>query len=495
MSAGRGGPVDLGTGPWRLHLVGLGGSGMNAIATVLLAMGHQVSGSDERRSPVLERLAGMGATVHVGHAAANVQGADLVAFSSAVRADNVELEAARLAGLPVWSRARLLAAVCAQRRCLAVSGTHGKTTTTAMLAEVMGTTGTDLSYLVGGEIPGRPGGARWGSGPWLVVEADESDGTFLELPAHGALVTSVAPDHLDYYGDEEHLRAAFERFLRQVPGPRVLCLDDPGAAGLLAGPVAGAGVTTYGTSADADFRAHDLRLGGTVAGFALTGPGGADLGWFELPVPGLHNVLNATAAVAMGMSAGVGADEARRALAAYRGVRRRFELRGNGDGVTYVDDYAHNPGKVEALLATARGVGPGRVVAVFQPHRYSRTAALWRELGHALTLADVAVVTDVYPAGEVPLDGVTGELVARAASDARPGMEVAYVPGDRAALVGHLRRALRPGDLCLSIGAGDITTLADDMGVAVTGGADEGDRQPAPTAPTEPAAPTEEVER
>ncbi len=451
MSAGRGGPVDLGTGPWRLHLVGLGGSGMNAIATVLLAMGHQVSGSDERRSPVLERLAGMGATVHVGHAAANVQGADLVAFSSAVRADNVELEAARLAGLPVWSRARLLAAVCAQRRCLAVSGTHGKTTTTAMLAEVMGTTGTDLSYLVGGEIPGRPGGARWGSGPWLVVEADESDGTFLELPAHGALVTSVAPDHLDYYGDEEHLRAAFERFLRQVPGPRVLCLDDPGAAGLLAGPVAGAGVTTYGTSADADFRAHDLRLGGTVAGFALTGPGGADLGWFE--------------------------------------------LRGNGDGVTYVDDYAHNPGKVEALLATARGVGPGRVVAVFQPHRYSRTAALWRELGHALTLADVAVVTDVYPAGEVPLDGVTGELVARAASDARPGMEVAYVPGDRAALVGHLRRALRPGDLCLSIGAGDITTLADDMGVAVTGGADEGDRQPAPTAPSEPAAPTEEVER
>ncbi len=466
--------LELSGAPRHFHVVGVGGAGMSALAGILLALGHHVSGSDQSSSGTLARLEAEGAVVHVGHDAAHLAGADAVTFSTAVKEANPELVEARRAGVPIYTRAELMQAVCRLKRTIAVSGTHGKTTTTAMLAAVMEATGGGPSYVVGGdlarpassgELGAREGGARWGTGPWLVVEADESDGTFLELPAEIVVVTSVAPDHLDYYGTEPRLRAAFSRFLTQAPGTKVVCADDPGAASLvreLAGSRDGDGLLTYGTAPWADLRVTGVRFEGTSAGFYLGAPGGS-LGHFQLPVPGMHNVLDAAAAIGAGMAAGATADQARWALATYRGVRRRFELRGHRQGVTFVDDYAHNPGKVQALVEAARGAGLGRVVAVFQPHRYSRTQALWRELGEALAGADEVVVTDIYGAGEVPLDGVSGEMVAEAARRARPGLRVAYVPGERSDLVRALRRLLRPGDLCLSVGAGDITTLADEM--------------------------------
>jgi UDP-N-acetylmuramate--alanine ligase len=433
---------------------------MNTIASVLAAMGHRVSGSDQKTSPVLERLQLEGVRTYVGHAAANVGDVDAVAYSTAVHEDNVELAEARRRGIPTLSRADILAAICATRMTLAVSGTHGKTTTTAMLAAILVEAGADPSFMVGGELPGGRGGAHWGTGPWLVVEADESDGTFLRLPAEGVVVTSVEADHLDHFGDLQTLETAFAQFVAHAPGPRVICVDDAGAARLLEadGP---AGVITYGTTSGAGYQISDVELVGTSARFQVSGPEG-DLGRFELAVPGLYNVRNATAALAMAVAVGASPEAARSALAAYRSVGRRFEMRGTAGGVTYVDDYAHNPGKVRAVLAAARAGGWGRVVAVFQPHRYTRTVSLWPEFARSFDDADLLVVTDVYPAGETPLPGVDGRLVADAVRQANPTLPVEYVEA-RADLVALLGRVLRAGDLCLTMSAGDLTTLPDEL--------------------------------
>ncbi len=440
------------------HIVGIGGAGMNAIATVLHAMGHEVSGSDLQASPVLERLGRLGVRTFVGHDANHVDGAEIVAFSSAVRPDNVELAEARRRGVACISRAAILGAICRTRRALAVSGTHGKTTTTAMLAQVLVHAGLNPGYMVGGEVQGSEGGAIWGLGPWLVVEADESDGTFLRLGAEGAVVTNVEADHLDHYGSEEALAAAFRTFLGQAPGPRVACLDDPGAAVLAA---AVPGVITYGTSARADYRIDRAELAPGVTSFDVSVRGRA-LGTFEIAVPGLHNIRNAVAALATAAEIGVGPDVAREALAAYAGVGRRFERRGVRDGVTYVDDYAHLPSEVRATLAAARQGNWERVVAVFQPHRFSRTAALGRDFGPAFEGADVVVVTAIYAAGEEPMPGVSGRVVADAAQASQPSRRVEYAE-TRSDVVGMVRSLLRPGDLCLTMGAGDLTTLADDL--------------------------------
>jgi len=446
------------------HIVGIGGGNMNTIASVLAAMGHRVTGSDLRPSPVLDRLERAGIHTFLGHAPGNVVGADAVSFSAAVCADNVELVEARKRGIPTFSRAEVLAAICATRQALAVSGTHGKTTTTAMLAEILVEAGLRPSYMVGGELSGGRGAARWDRGEWLVVEADESDGTFLRLPSYGALVTSIEADHLDHYGDVTALEAAFARFLSQAPGPAVVCLDDPGGARLVSAGVARSGraeLLTYGASPGASFRIDGVELGPGSASFRLKS-GAREVGKFHLGVPGLHNVLNAAGALVMALAVGAGAAAAGDALAAYQNVGRRYELRGARAGVTYIDDYAHNPGKLRAALATAR-LGPWeRVVAVFQPHRYTRTAVHWRELGEALGEADVVLVTGIYPAGEAPQQGVSGRLVADAAGAAPPGRHVEYVER-RSDLVARLRELLRPGDLCLSLGAGDITTLADEL--------------------------------
>lgn len=445
----------------KFHIVGIGGAGMNAIATVLVAMGHRVSGSDLHGSPVLERLERLGVRTFVGHDAEHVGDADVVTFSSAVKADNVEIVEAGRRGMVTVPRWEAMRAICRARRTLAVSGTHGKTTTTAMLAAVLAGAGLDPGFIVGGELPGMVGGAKWGSGPWLVVEADESDGTFLCLGAEAVVVTSIEADHLDHFGDLSSLSSAFEAFVAQAPGPKVICLDDPGAAALVSALPALPGLVTYGTAEAAGCRATSIELGRASASFDIELEGRA-LGRFCIPVPGLHNVRNATAALAMSAAIGVPSDAARAGLASYGGVARRFEARGSRDGVTYVDDYAHNPGKVRAVLAAARDGGWDRVVAVFQPHRYTRTSALWRELGDSLTGADLVVVTGIYGAGEPPVPGVSGRLVADAARSARPGLRVEYVE-ERAALVRLLQALLQPGDLCLTMSAGDLTTLPSTL--------------------------------
>ncbi|HEX2274423.1 MAG TPA: UDP-N-acetylmuramate--L-alanine ligase [Acidimicrobiales bacterium] len=449
--------------PRRVHVVGVGGAGMSALAEVLVAMGHRVSGSDLAATPVLDRLRRLGVRTEVGHAAGHVGDAEAVAISTAVPADNPEVVAARAAGLPVLSRADLLAAVTAGRRTIAVSGTHGKTTTSAMLATALEGAGLDPSFLVGGVIGGLGTGARWSGGEWLVVEADESDGTFLRLSPEIAVVTSVAPDHLEHWGGFDALTAAFGRFLERASGPALACADDEVAARV----GAAAGAVTYGTAEGADYRAVDVDLAPAAVTFALE-HAGSRLGPVRLPLPGLHNALNATAAAAAALLAGAPFDAVAASLARYPGVARRFQHRGEAGGVTFVDDYAHLPAKVAAAVAAARGGGWRRVVCVFQPHRYSRTEALWRDFATAFDGADLLVVTDVYGAGEAPRPGVTGKLVVDAVLEARPTQPVAWLP-ERSDVVAYLRSRLRPGDLCLTLGAGDITTLPDDLLEAMAG--------------------------
>jgi UDP-N-acetylmuramate--alanine ligase len=443
--------------PVAVHIVGVGGAGMSAIATVLAAMGHRVSGSDLKASGGLERLRAQGVVVHVGHAAVNVGDADVVAVSSAVPDSNSEVMAARERGIPVLRRADILAAICATRRTVAVSGTHGKTTTTSMLALVLVAAGLRPSFIVGGEVNEIGGGAAWSDGEWFVVEADESDGTFLDLPAEAVVVTSVEADHLDHYGSVAAIEDAFARYLANAAGLRVACADDAVAARL--GREAGA--ITYGTDAGADYRIVGLDVSRARTRFTVERDGVA-IADVVLPVPGAHNARNATAALATAVELGAPVDAAVRALARFGGVVRRFQFRGEAGGVTVVDDYAHNPGKVEAVLDAAQHGGWKRVVCVFQPHRYSRTAALGADIGRALAGADVVVVTDVYGAGERPQPGVTGMLVAEAAIDARPWRRLAYLPRRRD-VVPYLREVLRPGDLCLTLGAGDVTSLPDEI--------------------------------
>jgi UDP-N-acetylmuramate--alanine ligase len=447
--------------PRRIHVVGVGGAGMSAIAAVLAAMGHTVSGSDLKESGALTRLRALGVDVAVGHRAEHVADVDLVAVSTAVPPTNPEVVAADHAGIAVVRRAEVLAAIAATRRCIAVSGTHGKTTTSSMLALVLVAGGGRPSFIVGGELNEIGGGAVWDDGELFVVEADESDGTFVELPADRVVVTSVEADHLDYFGSIDAIESAFDRFVAQAPGPNVVCVDDPLARQLAERH----GALTYGTSHDADYAIVDVSSGRSWVRFALLHDG-QRLGELHLPVPGTHNARNATAALVAGLHLGVPFDVAAGALGRYAGVARRFEFRGSVDGVTLVDDYAHNPGKVAAVLAAAASGGWERVVCVFQPHRFTRTAALWRDFGPAFGDADLVAVTDVYGAGEAPVPGVTGKLVVDSVLDVFPWKRVAYLPR-RVDVVSYLRDELRPGDLCLSLGAGDITALPDELAAAL----------------------------
>jgi len=434
---------------------------MSAIAEVLVAQGHTVSGSDLAPSAVVERLRGLGVATQVGHDASALGDAELVIPSTAVPADNPELVAALERGVPVLRRGQLLGAIAALRRTIAVAGTHGKTSTTAMLATTLSGVGVRPSFVVGGSIGGMATGARWDSGEWLVVEADESDGSFLDLPVDVAVVTSIAPDHLDHWGDLPALEAAFERFLAGARRALVCADDDPAArVGRLVGAV------TYGTADGAAYRLGDLVLEPAASTFVLE-QHGSPLGRVRVPAPGRHNALNAAAALAAALEGGAIAPGASftaavAAMRVYPGVDRRFQVRGQVAGVTVVDDYAHLPAKVAAAVASARGGGWRRVACVFQPHRYSRTAALWRDFATVFDGVDLLVVTEVYGAGETPRPGITGKLVVDAVCEARPSQAVAWLPR-RDDVLGFLRTRLRPGDLCLTVGAGDVTTLADDL--------------------------------
>jgi UDP-N-acetylmuramate--alanine ligase len=448
-------PLDL-TRPRRLHIVGVGGVGMSAIALLLVRMGHEVSGSDIKESVVLARLEAAGVRVMVGNRAENVPpAADAVVYSTAIPERNVELTAARELGVTVLHRSAALAALAATRRTIAVAGSHGKTTTSSMLALILRGAGWQPSFVIGGEVNEVGANAAFGSGEWLVVEADESDGTFLRLGPEAAIVTSVEPDHLDYYGGFEQLVAAFEQFVDGVPGPVVCCADDRIAARIAA---ARPRVRTYGRDADAYYRIVDVEAGDDAERFTLLADG-RPLG--ELVVPlAVHATTNATGAAALALELGVPFDAIAAALRGFGGVARRFERRGERDGVTFVDDYAHLPGEVAAAIATARRGGWRRVVAVFQPHRYTRTASLWRDFGGVFDEADAVVLTDVYAAGEIPIAGVSGRLVVHAVVDATPGLPVTYLPR-HADLLDVPRRFARPGDVILTLGAGDLTTMPD----------------------------------
>ncbi|HUZ43579.1 MAG TPA: UDP-N-acetylmuramate--L-alanine ligase [Acidimicrobiales bacterium] len=448
--------VDL-SRPRRVHIVGVGGGAMGAIASVLLAEGHQVSGSDQQASSGTERLIRAGARIEIGHRPPNVGEAELLAISTAVAATNPEVEEARRRGLPVYSRAQILRAITRLRRTVAVAGTHGKTTTSSMLALVLREAGWDPSFIIGGDIAGVGSGAAWRPGPWLVVEADESDGTFLDLDAEAVVVTSIEADHLDHYGTLDHLVAAFDRFLAQAPGPRLAYQDGP----LSAAAAGRAGAITYGLAPSARYHVEDLALGRFDSSFRLVRDG-STVAELRLAVPGAHNAANAAAAAAMATELGVGRGAIEAGLAAFSGVARRFQRHGERDGVTYIDDYAHNPGKVRSVLAAAAAGGWDRIVCVFQPHRYSRTSSLWPDFADVFEAADVVVVTDVYPAGEAPMEGVTGRLIADAVLAAHPSTRLDYVD-DRTQLAAHVRRLLRPGDLCLTLGAGDLNQLAAEL--------------------------------
>jgi UDP-N-acetylmuramate--alanine ligase len=451
-------PLDLSQPGLVVHVVAAGGTGMSAIAEVLLGMGHRVSGSDLRSSAALSRLGALGATVAIGHDAGNLPAdVDLVTISTAVPPTNPEVVVARERGVLVLSRAAVLAAITRQRRTIAVAGTHGKTTTSALVAMALDGAGLHPSYVVGGEITGLGTGARWSDGDWLVVEADESDGTFLDLAVEIALVTSVEPDHLEHYGGFERQVEAFARFLAGASGGRIVCADDPAAASL--GEAAGA--RTYGFAPGADVRITGYTGERRGSRFCLVADDG-NLGEVRLALPGRHNARNAAAALSAAVAAGAPADLAVTAIGAFAGVGRRSQLRGERDGVTFVDDFAHLPGEVAPSLAAAREGGWGRVVCVFQPHRYSRTEALWADFADAFVDADVVAVTEIYAAGETPRPGVSGRLVADAVRDAHPDARVVWLP-ERAALAAFLRAELRPGDLCLTLGAGDLTTLPDEL--------------------------------
>ena len=450
---------DLAKAFSRVHFIGIGGVGMSGIAEVLTTLGYKVSGSDVSETASTRRLAQLGARIHIGHHAENLRDADAVVTSSAIRADNPELLAARAQRIPVVPRAEMLAELMRFRRGVAIAGTHGKTTTTSLIASVLTEGGLDPTFVIGGQLLSAGANARLGSSQWLVAEADESDGSFLRLSPLIAVVTNIDADHLENYGgDFGRVKAAFSEFLHRLPfyGLAVLCIDDPEVAALAAQMPRH--VMTYGFDPDADVRADAVRAEGARTHFSLTLPEAEPIP-VTLTLPGRHNVLNALAAAAVGWQLGVSAAEIGYALAHFQGIGRRFNLVGEyafGDGsALLVDDYGHHPAELAAVFEAARSGWPERrLVAAFQPHRYSRTRDLLDDFAAVLSDVDAVVLTDVYPAGESPIVGADSKALARAIR-ARGRIDPVLVahPSD---LPGVLPDVLRDGDLLLLLGAGDI---------------------------------------
>ncbi len=444
----------------RVHFVGIGGTGMSAIASVLLARGYPVSGSDLRESETTRRLRALGAEIRIGHAPEHVGPGQVVVISRAVPEENVEIQAALRQGLPVMHRAQMLADLMREARGIAVVGTHGKTTTTSMIALMLEKAGRDPTMVIGGEVDDFGGNARAGRGPDLVAEVDESDGSLLWIAPRLAVVTRLdATDHLDFYGSEERLVETFRRFLDGLPpdGFAVVCTDAAAGRALAGG--ARARVVAYGLEPGAAYTARILEMAGRHTVFEARRRD-VGLGPVTLGIPGPYNVQNALGALAAAMELGVPFDVCAAALGAFRGVQRRFTVRGEVGGVLVVDDYAHNPTKVRALLEGARRCWPGaRLIAVFQPHRYSRTRTVGPQFAGAFDCADEVIVTEIYPADEAPIPGVDAGIIVRAVAERRP---VRFIAGGEE-VAAHLEREARPGDLVLTIGAGDVWKVADDL--------------------------------
>jgi UDP-N-acetylmuramate--alanine ligase len=454
----------------RIHFVGIGGIGMSGIAEVLLNLGYQISGSDLKHSAVTKRLAALGATIFEGHAAANTAGTDVVVTSSAISVDNPEVAEARRLHVPVIQRAEMLAELMRLKYGIAIAGMHGKTTTTSMVAAVLAAGGLDPTVVVGGRVDAMGSNARLGKSQYLVAEADESDRSFLKLSPILSVVTNIDREHMDCYRDMRDVRRTFLEFMERVPfyGVVVGCNDDPALRRLL--PRVHRRVTTYGTSPDSDFliriesppagRSRDAGEHGPLTRFQVTYKE-KELGEFTLHVPGAHNALNATAAIAVGTVLDIPAAQIRSALDGFRGVDRRFQLKGKVAGVTVIDDYGHHPTEIRATLAAARQCGFRRVHVIFQPHRFTRTRDLMEEFATAFTDADTLCVLDIYPASEKPIAGITAEaLVGRIAGSiaGAPKASAGYTSSFSDA-VATVAAVAQPGDMVLTLGAGSVSQL------------------------------------
>ncbi|HRN87787.1 UDP-N-acetylmuramate--L-alanine ligase [Hyphomicrobium sp.] len=457
-------PRDIGP----FHIIGIGGIGMSAIAEILVAKGYQVQGSDQKESANVRRLRTKGVRVFVGHDAVNLIGARVVVISTAVKPGNPELEAARAKGLTIVRRAEMLAELMRLYATVSVTGTHGKTTTTSMISTLFENARLDPTVITGGIINAWGSNARLGQGRWMIVEADESDGTFTRLPTEIGVVTNIDPEHLDYFGSVENMHRAYEAFLRNIPfyGLAVACMDHPVVRDMIERLNLvrdGRRLLTYGTRHDSDLVLRALRVEGgtTVIDADLSGhvKGGARAlrGW-ALPMPGQHNAMNALAAIAVATEAGIPDDVIRAGLAAFSGVKRRFQLTGTWNGIQIYDDYAHHPAEISAVLEAARTSARGRVIAVVEPHRYTRVRDLFREFSSCFRAADSVIVAPLYSAGEQPIDGIDPQTLAEGIRNM--GHAAVAVVGDPRELVGLVRRHGRAGDMVILLGAGNSTEWA-----------------------------------
>lgn len=444
----------------KIHFVGIGGIGMSGIAELLLNLGYGVSGSDLAESETTRRLASLGARVHRGHSTENVGDADVVVYSSAVRPDNPELLAARERGIPVIRRAEMLAELMRLKYGIAVAGAHGKTTTTSMIAAVLAHAGLDPTAVVGGKLQGLGGGAKLGQGEYLVAEADESDGSFLRLSPAVAVVTNLDREHLDHYRDLAHIQETFLEFINRIPfyGVAVLCLDDPHIPSLL--PRVEKRVLTYGMNPQADVQATELRPCGTSCVFSVCFHR-SKLGDLFLPLPGQHNVLNALAAAGVALELEVPFSKVQEALRVFPGVQRRFQVKAIIDDITVVDDYGHHPSEIRATLQAAKSSWGRRLLVIFQPHRYTRTLHLYEDFLTAFQEADTLFVMDVYGAGEEPIPEVNGQGLCKSIRQA--GHRDAHYVGSRTQLVEEVMKRLVPGDVVLTLGAGDVWKLGEEL--------------------------------
>jgi len=448
--------------PYHIHFVGIGGIGMSGIAELLLNLGHHVSGSDLHETDITRRLQQLGATITYGHDAANIAGADVVVVSSAIAADNPEVEAAReVHRLPVIKRAEMLAEIMRLKYAVLVAGAHGKTTTTSMVGAVLAAGGLDPTVVIGGRLLSWGTNAKLGQGDFVVAEADESDGTFLLYSPTIAVVTNIDSEHLDFYRDLEEIKATFARFLDMVPfyGATILCLEDPHIQSLL--PQVSKRMLTYGFSPQADFQARDLDFAGLKATFRAYYRE-RELGTVQLPLPGRHNVLNSLAAIAVGFELELDFDHIRRGLEQMSGVQRRFQVKMEAADLVVLDDYGHHPAEIKAVLQTVAQCWPERRrVVLFQPHRYTRTKALFHEFTTAFYQSDVLLVTDIYGASEPAIPGVEAEKLAQAIAAHGHG-GVRYVGSLDNCLQAALE-VIKPGDVVLTLGAGNIYQVADNL--------------------------------
>lgn len=456
-------PVDM-SRIKNIHLIGIGGVGMSAIAKILFQMGYKVTGSDIKESSNTIRLKGWGIQVYLGHRESQIRGSDLVVYSSAIPKDNVELIEAEGRQIPIWQRAEMLAWIMNKFEVpIGISGTHGKTTTTSMISLILDRYNLDPTFLIGGEANDVDGNAKLGQGKYVVAEADESDGSFLRLKPKIAVVTNIEGDHLDFFGNLEKVIEIFVEYVRGVPpdGAVIVCSDQAGNKDLLKRLGQEKKIITYGLGEEARLRATNIKFDKGNSEFEVI-LNGTNLGEVKLSIPGMQNILNSLAALAVGLEVGLDFVVMSTILSSFKSVKRRFQLIGRMDNIMIVDDYAHHPTEVKATLEAAkRGWPEARIVSVFQPHRYTRTLYLHEEFGSAFAEADIVVLTDVYSAGEEKISGISGKTIAEAV-ERIGGREVIYIP-KKEKIADYLIKILKPGDMVITAGAGDIYTVAKEL--------------------------------